>query len=727
MSASGAAPGHGTSAVWAAVLQDTVRGPEIDAVQFMGPVSLDRELFIEAIASKPSRCRTPLVFFFCLVGDFDFAEIKQFLPDTAQVGADAERLETLYEIWGYPDALVSGRVEPQDDGDVIVVFDVDEGAPILIRSMDLRGLDAVLPPIPAPRPLPLSPGEPYALPRLESLIELLQAEAAARGHRHAQVEVSGAVDEPARAADLVIELQPGPLAVFGETSIDVEPPITERAVRERLAYRPGDRFAPERLELTVRRLYGLPVVERAVVRPIAASAGDTVVRAEVLVEARRVQGFEGEGTLSSTDCFGLTGLWRHRYFLGAPRVFALGASVSNLFAAQTDGGFPCGSTGSGAFGELNHEVQAELWQPSLFGDSRYALRIGGHVRRQSSPNAWIERGWGGRLGVSRELGRGFTALLDYRFERNELEASGIYFCGNYGVCSEPGIRALAEPARLAPLEAAVLWTSSPLPRDVRRADRDPGTPWDPTRLPDWRFTTRIAVEGAGAATGSEYAFGRSIVEATGTGILGRAGEIAARVRVGGITGDDVLPPQIRLFSGGVNTVRGAEQNLLGPKVLLATAALPNGTCADPAACDDAPVDPALVSVRPIGGDRLFEANVEARYWMGSSLQLAAFLDYGRLTSRSGAGVEADVPAALRQSLLTPGIGFRVITDLGPIRVDLGYDPSSARTVPLFAESDDGGIRQAGYVRFDPFAWDDPGFFRELSRRLQFHFAIGQAF
>jgi outer membrane protein assembly factor BamA len=710
----------------AAAQQPVPTGPEIEAVRFDGATSLDTDLLAEAVASRPSSCRTMLVAVFCLIGDYDWAEVKQFLPDTAQVTEDAERLETLYELWGYPDAAVTGAVLPQSDGDVVVAFTIDEGRPIVIRSLEVLGLDSLTPAPRLPESLPLRVGEPYALPRLESMMELLQGIAARRGHPYADVEVGGDVDEAAYAADLTLQLRPGPVAAFGASTVQAESPITEGVVRDRLAFRTGERFDPVAVQTTTRRLYELPIVERAVIEPVGVLRGDTAIETRVLVEARRTSALEAEGTISSSECLALATFWRNRYFLGAPRVFALGLSVSNLFASQADGGFPCGSTGAGEFAELDHSIDAELWQPSVFGDARYTMRVGGFTRRQSSPNAWIERGVGGRIGLSRDFGAGFHGLLDYRFERNELEASGIYFCGNYGVCSDAGIRALSEPTRLAPLDAVLGWRSTDQPLDVRRADTGPGTAWDPVPVPDWRWNVRLAFTGAGSATGSEYAFARALLEGGGTRVVGRSAEFAARVRVGGVSGDDVLPPQVRIFSGGVGTVRGTEQNLLGPRVLVAPADDVPATCDDAAGCDVAPVDPRLVTVRPTGGDRVVEANVEARYWLGSSLQLAAFVDYGRL-SGDLRGVQAGASDALRQSLFTPGVGFRLITDLGPIRVDVGYDSSGPRTLPLLVDDGAGGIRQAGFVRFDPFAWDDPGFFREFTRRLQVHMAIGQAF
>src|SRR5690606_16985760 len=252
-----------------------------------------------AIASRPSTCRTPLVALFCLIGDFSWAEVQQFLPDTAQVSADAERLEALYEAWGFPDATVTGAILPQRDGDVVIEFTIDEGRPILIRSLEVLGLDSVTPPVTLPEDVPLRVGEPYALPRLEAMIDLLRGLAAQRGHPWAQVEVAGDVDEPAFAADLTLQLLPGPVALFGATVVEAEAPIDEQTVRDRLAFQPGDRFDPTALETTTRRLYDLPIVERAVLEPLGSGVVETAIVVLAIVEARRRPAVDAEGSSAS--------------------------------------------------------------------------------------------------------------------------------------------------------------------------------------------------------------------------------------------------------------------------------------------------------------------------------------------------------------------------------------------------------------------------------------------
>jgi hypothetical protein len=114
------------------------------------------------------------------------------------------------------------------------------------------------------------------------------------------------------------------------------------------------------------------------------------------------------------------------------------------------------------------------------------------------------------------------------------------------------------------------------------------------------------------------------------------------------------------------------------------------------------------------------------------VQLAAFADFGWLQRRQplaggatpGPEAERDLPAA---SVLTPGAGVRILSPMGPIRLDLGYDPRGPRRHPVFTQAADGRAVRVGTGLFDPFTHDDPGAFREFVRRLQLQLAVGQPF
>lgn len=698
--------------------------PEVERVRFVGVRGLDESLLRRSIVTQQSECRSPLFFLFCRLGA-DWAQRKRWL-DREEVERDVERLELLYEAWGYPDAEVSVRVIEENEEDVTVEFTVVEGEPILVESLAIVGLDRVTPPVEVERPLPLREGEPYALPLLAETEERIVRAFAERGYPYVAVEIGGDVDEAAKRARLVLAVEPGPLVVFGEAEIEVERPIDEEVIRERLAFSPGEPFRPSALEETQRALYALPAIERVVVLPVGLDEGATVVRPTIRVEARRLSAIQVEGTISSTDCLEAAAFWRHRYFLGGPRLFSIGVGVSNLFADQLRGNFPCTSTGDDdeedAFSDPNYFVEADLRQPWP-GSPRTAVQVGVFYRRESAPRAYAWNGYGARFGVAREFRPDLTGTILYSPQRNDLVSADPFLCGNYGVCTAEALDDLTDFRWLSPIEVFGFWTPTGSP--VALVGPRPGVPW--------RRWARVGIEGAAIVTGSEWDYVRGIGEASVTRALGVEGrfEVAGRARAGLLAGEDVLPPQLRLYSGGVNTVRGVPQNFLGPKILFASQsnALELGCEIVPGGCPEGLViDPDRVSVRPTGGDLVAEANLEARYWLTDTFQAVAFADLGVIgRTVFGGGDDGFVDDDWGMAL-TPGVGIRILTGLGPIRIDLGYDPSGSDRWPLLTrDPETGDILFLGDVVYDPWGWDDPGIWRRVWRRLELHVAIGQAF
>lgn len=698
--------------------------PEVERVRFIGVRALDESLLRQSIVTRQSECRSPLFFLFCRLGA-DWAQRKRWL-DREEVERDVERLEILYEAWGYPDAEVSVRVIEENEEDVTVEFTVVEGEPILVESLVIVGLDRLTPPVEVERPLPLREGEPYALPLLEETEQRIVRAFAERGHPYVEIEIGGDVDAVARRARVVLTVDPGPLVVFGEAEIEVERPVDEEVIRERLAFSPGEPYSPSALEETQRALYALPVIERVVLVPVGLETGATVVRPRIVVEARRISAIQVEGTISSTECLEAAAFWRNRYFLGGPRLFSIGVGISNLFADQLRGNFPCTSTGDDdeedAFSDPNYFVQADLRQPWP-GSPRTAVQLGAFYRRESAPRAYAWNGYGARIGVAREFRPDLTGTVLYSPQRNDLVAADAFLCGNYGVCTEEELDDLTDFRWLSPIEVFGIWTPTGPP--VALVGPQPGVPW--------RRWARAGVEGATFVTGSEWDYVRGIGEAALTRVFGAEArfEVAGRTRAGLLAGEDVLPPQLRLYSGGVNTVRGVPQNFLGPKILFASEsnARELGCEIVPGGCPEGiVVDPDRVSARPTGGDLVAELNLEARYWLTNTFQVAAFADFGVIgrTVFGGSGdgfVDDDWGMAL-----TPGVGFRILTGLGPIRIDLGYDPSGADSWPLLTrDPETRDILFLGDVVYDPWGWDDPGSWRRFWRRLELHVAIGQAF
>lgn len=693
--------------------------PEVDAVRFPGASSLDRDLLRAAISTRPSRCRSPLARPFCALGDWDWAEEKHFLSE-AEPAADEARLTELYRAWGFPGATVAARVLPEegDPEDVVVELRVVEGEPVRVRSVALRGLEALDPPVRVPEALPLRPGGLYATPLLDATALRIRRAFAERGHPFAEVEVAGEID--AAGADVVLTADPGAAARFGQIFVGAEAPIQESAVRERLAYRPGEPYRPAALERTERRLRQLSIVEDVEMEPLPVPRGDTLVPTRVTVTARDPQGFAGEGTLSSSRCLELALFWQHRYFLGDPRVLTLGGGVSNLLASGL-GAFPCTSTGSGAYAETDYFIDTELRQP-LPGSPATALRARVFAARRSTPQVFVARGYGAEIGLAREVAPGLLLSLEYRPQRSELDAAGILFCGGYGICTAEGIERRSAFRWLSPVEGAALWQ----PRGVPYPRGGFGS--EPLSDDDWRPTLRADLAAAGAPTGSDDAYLRGTLEGAAVRHLAAGRQLAARLRLGAVDGDDPLPPQARLFGGG-DGMRGVGTNELGPKMLLVQRArLPELGCPDatPGCLEGGEVDPDAVEARPLGGRAVLEASIEGRVPLAERVQAAAFVDVGWLAhdAPEGEGLSLDGGNAL----ISPGLGVRILTGLGLFRVDVAYDPSGPRRFPLVTSGRDGrGFVRLGSVTYRPFEIGQPGFVGELWRRLHIQVGLGQPF
>jgi outer membrane protein assembly factor BamA len=168
-----------------------------------------------------------------------------------------------------------------------------------------------------------------------------------------------------------------------------------------------------------------------------------------------------------------------------------------------------------------------------------------------------------------------------------------------------------------------------------------------------------------------------------------------------------IPPEHRFYAGGPNDVRGFERNELGPVVYVVS----KGEV-DNAAAEMREINPDSVQVSATGGNALAIGNIELRIpspIFTSRLRLAAFVDAG------GAWQRGDRDPVIR---VTPGVGLRVNTPLGPARLDIAYNPYRLQAGPLFQFDTNGALEPV------------PGreqFVLDRNGRSTYHFAVGQPF
>jgi translocation and assembly module TamA len=111
---------------------------------------------------------------------------------------------------------------------------------------------------------------------------------------------------------------------------------------------------------------------------------------------------------------------------------------------------------------------------------------------------------------------------------------------------------------------------------------------------------------------------------------------AVRAALGVITGAQSrdIPPDVRFYAGGSSTVRGYPYQTVGP----------------------------LRGTKPLGGDSIFDFGTELRMQVTEMFGLVAFLDGGNVYDKQ-------FPALNEKLLCGAGLGARVKTPVGPLRVD----------------------------------------------------------
>jgi outer membrane protein assembly factor BamA len=688
-------------AVPAAAQDSLIQRPLIKGLAFRGNRGLDDYALAISIVTTNSSwwVRSPLVSWIGM-GQRRYFDEREFRRDVL-------RLKLLYSQAGYPDAVIDTTVH-RDDGQVRLAFHITEGLPIRVTELTVSGVQDVIDSAALRRQLPLERGAPFNRLLFGAATDSIRATLQDRGYPFPEVFRGFSVDREARRASVSFDVVPGPQARYGPLEIQGTARVTEAAVARLVPLRPGRQYRRRDLIDAQRDLYASGAFDYADVR-LADSAGpngtDSTVRALVRVrEGRfhRVRAAPGYGT---EDCF--------RVLLGLSAANAWG----NLRRLDVTARFSKIGTGD-PFGwglenslcralqdddperrALNYNVSASLSDPAFLG-----RMIGGavsvFVERQSEIEAYVREGFGLETSLTFRFLRATPVTLSYELGRATTKASPASTCFYLNVCRADDIEAYQQPRRDAILGLVVLRNRQ-------------NSVLNPTRGSFTSAEIRWASPLIGAD--SLAAFTKLQGQHARYHRIGRGMVLSWRVAAGTLMSSGVrvdgeqqfyVPPEQRFYGGGATTVRGYGQNELGPVVRVIDSVPENGG-----------VRVDTLSSASGGTDHVL-ANVELRVpfpGFGGRVEGALFVDAGQVFDRED---EVTDPG-LR---VTPGLGLRFVTGIGPIRFDVGYNGYPPRAGPLYVEQSNGDLTP------DPsnptYAPEQP---TSLLSRLRLHFSVGQAF
>ncbi len=731
---------------------DAAGSPRVERLGFPGADAIEPRELRANIATEATRCRSILLRPFCWLTDWD-AFVEKHHLDRDEVARDEIRIAVRYFRRGYREVETRSEVRPHGEG-VEVLFHIEEGEPTVIESLELLEAEPLLTGTQKRRADLPGPGEPLDLIRLDTATARLRTMLAEDGFLDAEVRDTITLEEGRRRGSVVVHVEPDRRATVGELDVRGRRDVADRTIRDATLLRPGRVLRQGDLEAARRRLHGSNLFyESAVEVP---PQPDSAKRVEIEVREAPPRAVEGAVGFNTVEFAQVEGGFVHYDWLGGGRQLEVQATVGNLLARQFN------DTGifrdvlprdrefadDDAFLRPTWTASAELRQPAFLSTGNtLAGAVFGH--RRTTPRVAIDEGFGANLSLTRRLRPRTTASLAYRFEMTEIEAGELYFCVSFGVCELPTVDALRQRQRLAPV--GVSFT----------ADRTD----DPIAATSgWR--ANVELEHAGSVTASQFRYHR--VSGSATRYLpfdGGRRVLAGRVRAGwvrplggtaaalGIEGDfdELIHPRKRFYAGGSRSVRGFGENQLGPRVLTVspavltapeledpctTAQLVDGSC-DPNVAPRRAFDP-----RPSGGTAVLEVNVEYRFPLLHDLGGVVFVDgalvrgdrtgAGMPVGLEGAGGEADPEGLLEGTFhaITPGVGVRFDTPIGPIRADVGVRLTGAERLPVVTEvMDEEGRRRLVRLRtpmlFD--ATEDASLVGRVSKRLRLHLSIGEAF
>jgi outer membrane protein assembly complex protein YaeT len=736
---------------------------EVVGVRFVGNRSFEDAELLNGIVTTPSSwARRTLRF----IG-------TQRCLDSLEVRKDQLRLLVFYSRRGYTGTRVVTQIDAVRPRAVRVSFGIQEGTPIIIEQFTITGLDSV------PRSdrisdnLPIQVAGRFDQDRVEEARATIERRLRDDGYPSATIFRSFESDTAKRVANVRFEVVPGPRARIGAVNIAVTPrdgkdkQISDRSVLRTAGIEPGDLYRERDLEAAKRALYLSDAYRHVELTPDTTSlepVGDSTIDVNIGLAESFMRSLRPSTGWATLDCFRAQVDYSDLGFLGSLRRLDLSARASKVGV-----GYPTRTTGklSQICSEsarddpysdtLNYYLGATLRQSSLFGVravptlTLYSeLRSEFLVYRRFTPVGAI-------ASLNQQLPGRIGTTYAYQLEYGRTEAQQAFFCAVIGVCNVDEQDFLRRLQRFA--TASVTFG-----RD-RRND-----PFYPTAGSSMSLELRNASKFIGSDP--DLQFTKIVGDASWYWALPKSSVLVARMRGGFVFGQRIalgndttvfVPQQERLFAGGANTVRGFRQNELGPVVYLAEERLvciaPTGACVTP----ETPRDTVYFSsspsrepsrILPVGGNSVVVGNVELRMpapLIPDRLQIAFFADAGQVWTRGATGAEQSF-GSLR---VTPGVGVRIASPVGPIRLDVGYNrydrqggaayydtPAGTKGAPLYCVTPGNGLPvtgwrddlsptddqpvQANAGRGCPTTFTPPqpgGFFR----RLSLHASIGQAF
>ena len=482
---------------------DTTRQWKVQRIEFVGNKAFSGDELSEAMSTKARA--------WYLI----WQDRPPFDPITFQ--NDLEKLQRFYESKGYYGTTVAYDLDVDEaDSRITARINIDEAQAVLISevNVEVKGdgrAQAVL-----SKELPVKPGAIFGEAEYQQAEQVLRTIFLDRGYAHVKTERKAQVNVDERRASIQYTIDPGPVAVFGETEVKGTDTVDPKIITRELTYHARETYSQSKISESRDKLLALDLFASVRIAPAETQGTPTVVPMEIEVTEkphREVRLGVGYGT---EDRFRAQLQWRHLNWFGDGRRLSITGRYSSLaIRGAIDLVQPHFLT-PGTQGALNWSYDQEDEETYLRHVGRFAPRL------------------------QHQFSRTLSGFVFYRFEYDTLDKINSATVDALGPIRRKGF--LSGPS------AGIVWSTTDNPLNPKKGE-----------------VVTFGLDYAG--WGGNFNFYKMTAEGKKYIDIGWQTVFASRLKLGladSIGPSKNLPLFERFYSGGENSVRGYVRRHLGP-------------------------------------------------------------------------------------------------------------------------------------------------------------------
>ena len=215
-------------------------------------------------------------------------------------------------------------------------------------------------------------------------------------------------DSASSELDVTFELEAGPIAPYGETTVEGADQVDRDFTAYMAGLEPGETYSPAELDDARERLQALEVFNSVAVSEGESLNPDGSIPISVAVSERKHRYFGVGATISSTEGGGIEGYWGHRNLFGRAEKLRIQGSISRI-----------GKTGNLAM--LNYNAGILFEKPGVLGPaSKFISSVKASFEH---PDAYDRFSVDARAGIRRDLTRKQTVSAEIRVEWSSVTDS----------------------------------------------------------------------------------------------------------------------------------------------------------------------------------------------------------------------------------------------------------------------------------------------------------------